>query len=238
MYRMIASIDDLLIERAEHVVVPDECRILERYGRLRTEISVIRNTSPAPTDKYKPPISGNTLRVMVSGYLGRFRGIEKLMDAVGGVDWVTIVAAGHSRDVDIVSELRGLPNTEWHGRLPQEDAARLTSTCDVVFTFYDPSVPINRLAASNKWGDALAVGLPIVVNSEVVKSAWLEREGVACRVAFQDSRQLRAVLLKLHQERDRRRQMGSNALTLYESSYSWDDTVRAWMGVVDRAYGR
>jgi hypothetical protein len=71
------------------------------------------------------------------------------------------------------------PETDFKGEIPQRKALELYQSCDLALTLYDPSVPINRHAESNKWGDCVFLGTPFVVNSEVETAAKFVSAGAA-----------------------------------------------------------
>lgn len=68
-------------------------------------------------------------------------------------------------------------NVTYLGEVPNAAALGHYRAADLVLTYYDPKVQINRYAEPNKWGDCAAMGPPFVVNEEVVTARpWLDAD--------------------------------------------------------------
>lgn len=108
------------------------------------------------------------LIIYVNGWLGRDRGMDialKLSEHFSKED-LTILLAGRI-DCDEAKTLSEQENVVYLGNLSNAEALAGYYASDYVLTYFSPKVEINRLAESNKWGDALATGCGIIVNSEV-----------------------------------------------------------------------
>ena len=78
-------------------------------------------------------------------------------------------------------------HVEYLGKLPQSTVLQIYRIVDLVLTYYDPSVQINRYAESNKWGDCIAMRVPFVVNSEVETARKFVLAGAAFSCPYDDS---------------------------------------------------
>ena len=82
------------------------------------------------------------------------------------------------------------PRVDYRGIVTLAEALELAAGCDAVFCFYAP-VNVNMINASpNKVNDALAVGRPVIINSEVKVAAWVAagRRGLHLRILRRDVR--------------------------------------------------
>jgi hypothetical protein len=96
---------------------------------------------------------------------------------------------------DSAMKLSKLSNVRYFGRLSNAEALSLYCHSDFVFTYYAPDSCINRMAESNKWGDAIKLGVGIIVNSEVVTANYLRSGGAAASFEYADSDSLSRFLM-------------------------------------------
>lgn len=221
--RLLEWIDRGIMKRADYVIFPDECRV-PRWFQGQEKIRIIRNCAPElaqQSDHLDTDPDPDYLTVYTMGYLRESRGVGLLLDAIDRLPRVRVVAAGNCPEADLRSRLSSHPRVNFHGPLPMDKALRLCKVADLIFTFYDPSTEINRLAVSNKWSDAMMMSRPILINSEVVKSKWLEESGVALTCSY-DLEDLVATLRSARSDKELLRKMGRRARHIYEQGYSWE----------------
>ena len=102
-----------------------------------------------------------------------------------------------------------------------------TASCDFVATFYDPRRPINRFAASNKIAETLAVGRPLLINSEQKIAGMLEEYDCAVIADYAEVESLGEELVALRADAERYEAMCRNARRVYEEHYAWEIIHRA-----------
>jgi hypothetical protein len=154
------------------------------------------------------------LIVYANGWIDPSRGSRFLAKAaarlaVMGSDIRFVIAARTQTDAD---DLMSLPNVIDLGALPQTEALAWCRAVDLVATFYDPTVPINRWAEPNKWGDCVTMRTPFVVNSEVRTASEFTDVGAAFATPFDDADALIEMLIGLE----------ANPLILKESCEALD----------------
>lgn len=175
--------------RSQLHIVPGMARYEWRHDRM----VVLRNT-PLAKDfdgaraaaPERPP---HELVIYANGWIGETRGAPVFLEALNlaakrGID-VRFLISGRV-DGPSAPHLINHPAVSFAGELTQKDALALYAVCDAVLTYYDPNIPINRLAESNKWGDAVVLGCPIIVNSEVETARELVDRGAAFSVPYHD----------------------------------------------------
>jgi len=171
--------------------------------------------------KEGPP--ADVLRLYVNGWLTRTRGIPVLLEALRrDPDLpVEIYCAGRPA-CDEAHELLRDRRTRYFGLLSHEESLALYPSCHFAFTYYDPSIPINRIAEPNKWGDCLAMRTPFLANAEIASVVQWIQAG-ACRALPYDDIDALSEFLR----GDARRE----AVTLRENLRGiapeyWDEGVR------------
>lgn len=217
---VIAALDRWVIRRAVRVIVPDESRIVGIDEEARRKFVVIHNcalevTPPAAAEGERP------FTVYAMGYLRQSRGIGLLLDAAARLPGIRVLLAGRVPEPSLEARIRATPFADYRGHLPVREALELCFASDVVFAFYAPDSEINRLAISNKWSDAMMAGRPVLVNSEVLKSPWIEREGIGYACPYGDVDALERVLRSIRDDPDGARERGARARRLFEQGFSW-----------------
>ena len=220
-------VDRRVMRRATAVIFPDEVRVPADPPR-RTVI--VRNAAPDVTLTGAPDPS--VLTVYAMGNLRRDRGIELLLDAAAELPDCRVLAAGKCREPKLASRLAA--EADYRGVLAPAGALALCGEADVVFTFYEPGLEINRRAVSNKWADAMMAARPILINNEVEKARWVleSRVGYACAY---DQGDLVRTLRGIADDRDDAKARGARGRTLWESAYRWDVMEERLVGLIEQA---
>jgi len=148
-----------------------------------------------------PSATSAALRVYVNGWLDPTRGLTLIDGAVaelterGRADITFKVAVGN-----LTAEPPAFfshDNVNYLGSLTHLQSMAEYKTSDAVLTFYDPAIRINRFAIPNKWGDAIAMGTPVIVNEGVQTAAPLRDAGAAFTVPFDAPKALADLLCDL-----------------------------------------
>ncbi|MGG6287614.1 hypothetical protein ACQ4M3_39170 [Leptolyngbya sp. AN03gr2] len=177
---------------------------LSRYDWHCPAMRLLRNT-PTTADfehgrQSRPLHREAAFCIYVNGWVGSTRGapvFHELMVALAErAPDVLMVIAGRIDCPDGEALIR-LPNVEYLGQVDLAQSLGLYHACDVVLTFYDPSIVINRHAESNKWGDCVFVGVPFIVNSEVETAAEFVARGAAWSVEYHNWQALTELIVDI-----------------------------------------
>jgi glycosyltransferase involved in cell wall biosynthesis len=189
LHRILVRLEEWTSRNSAVHLIPGWSRYDFRHGRMK----LLRNT-PTSSDfhaaKAAPAERPDADIVLyVNGWIGETRGapifLELMQRFLAKGTHVVLIAAGWT-DCDAGRTLFKMPNVRFMGELSTEQALALYPACDAVLTYYDPAVPINRQAESNKWGDAIFLGRPFIVNSEVETAAPLVAQGFGFAVPYHD----------------------------------------------------
>jgi glycosyltransferase involved in cell wall biosynthesis len=228
--RMLDWIDGRVMGRASAVIFPDEVRV---PPDAPPHTVIVRNCAPEVELEGTPDPSA--LTVYALGNLRRDRGVELLLDAANEVEGCRVLAAGKCRDAKLAARLEG--EADYRGVLSPTEALALCGEADVVFTFYEPSLEINRRAVSNKWSDAMMAGRPILINTELAKARWVLDSGIGYGCPYAAG-ELAQALGEIAANRDEARRRGSRGRALWESGYRWDVMEERVVELIERAPGR
>lgn len=214
---VLERLDAWVMERADSVIFPDECRV--PATRAPTNAVIVRNSAPEVEITTVPDARGLTVYAM--GNLREDRGIGLLLDAAARLENCRVLAAGKCRDAGLAARLAASPIVDYRGILRPTEALALCGEADVVFTFYAPTSEINRRAVSNKWSDAMMARRPILINSEVEKAAWVAAEGIGFESAY-DVDALVRTLRHIAADRAEAAARGARGRALWESGHRWE----------------
>lgn len=186
---------------------------LERYDYRTTKLYEIANL-PEKCQVEEACHSAKTkqddrLHVYVNGWLNKSRGLEvidhtaEILERENCNDIVFNVAINAGRTTGVLSNFLKRCNVNHLGYLSHTESLAQYPANDVVVTFYDPAIRINRYALPNKWGDAIAMCTPIILNEGIETAAPLITAGMALTVPFDDPNAFVALLRELHNDNSR-----------------------------------
>jgi len=179
---------------------------LERYEYRTPAMRLIPNTPDddllAAAEAVPVERPDARLVVYVNGWLVEDRGIgwiRAVAERLGPSRSIRFILAGRI-DNQESERLCALGTVDCLGKVSQPAAIAWYRAADLVATFYDPAQPINRYAASNKWGDAVFTATGIIMNEEVVTGRPLVEAGAALALRYGDVDALEAALVSLAED--------------------------------------
>lgn len=204
---VIAFLERRVSKAAQKHVIPT----FERYDYRNDSMLEVANMPEVEQVKSANQLASHRVdgrfHVYVNGWLDDSRGLslvkraaEILLDR--GVDNIVFdVAVG--RLTGDGKEFLSLSNVCYLGSLTHIESLAHYRQVDVVVTFYDPKSEINRFALPNKWGDAIAMGTPVIVNRGVRTAQPLVSAGAAFLVDFYSPEELADLLIDLAADESR-----------------------------------
>jgi len=199
---LIAAMESLLARRAVVHVIPSA----QRWSRWSGNLIVVKNTPTRSlldtargiaTDRgYRP--AGDCFTLYVNGWLTETRGTAMILDVVRRLRdcRFRLLLAGKPQ-CRAARELMEEPGVEYAGLIDRKEALALYYRADMVATFYDPSIAINRLAESNKWYECALTRTPFVVNEEVLTAMPFRDAGACFTVRYDDGAALETLIREL-----------------------------------------
>lgn len=214
--------EGLAVRLSSVALVPEAFRrdALPRW--CRAKVAIIRNT---PVDRGVAPPRGpfEPIRLFFGGWLDKGRGLQQLIDLVRENHDFELTLAGEGAP-DIVDEVRSAPRVRYIGFVTHEEIMAETAKAHFVCALYDPARPINRYAASNKLAEALAVGRPVFVNSEMLITKSLEGYDCLIKLPYGEVRDKGAEKIRATMSEGTLayRSKCAAARSAYEALYAWD----------------
>ncbi|MFW6311775.1 MAG: hypothetical protein ACOC1K_06020, partial [Nanoarchaeota archaeon] len=146
-------------------------------------------------------ITKSRLVIYINGWLVETRGrrmiIELAKNIPQGLDIKIFIASPQMEEA-----YENNPYIEYLGVLPYEEALAYYFLSDLVLTFYDPAIEINKVATPNKWGDAILTNTVPILNKgiETVKDYF--PEGGYFEIEYHAIDQLRNTVLDCYYHKD------------------------------------
>ena len=224
--KCVESLESFVADRAAAHVLPAR----ERWQRQGGNVHYVENTPCRRTFRIAEKIAvergfnrDGALTVYANGWLGSVRGLDVLMNAVrGSKQEIRVILAGKlaSPQAEALAESEFC---EYLGLLRPEEALANYSRAHLVFSYYDPSYAIDRLASSGKWAECILSGVPFIVNSEVETANKFRLERACLSTLYHDVDGLRALLDRVAADRAELQRVTAN-LASFRVDF-WDDNM-------------
>ena len=179
--KVIQSVDRAIMRKAKCVIHVDKNRV--NYEKCK--YIIIENS---PSDYFngseKRSYGDIDKTFAVIGNISKGRGIEHIYNFAKEQPKINLLLVGKFYDEKMQNLLKTLDNVDYYDYMPQKDLWQHLSKCCAIFSLYDPSLEINRLAASNKVYDAMMMGIPVITNKEVVNSSFIHENNIGIVINY------------------------------------------------------
>ena len=225
--RLVRSVDIYAIDRADALILADDSRWQQIAGARPKRSAVIYNSpaqefSDGTVQQSQPSQTDETLHLAYIGLLQVERGLLEMLAVLKKHPNWSLDLAGFGGDEDqILAAQQTLPNVHWHGRVPYEQALRLSQAADVLFATYDPAIPNHRFSSPNKVFEAMMLAKPIIVARDTNMDRIIEQAECGLVVPYGDISSLERALQNLQDDPRLRQRLGQNAYQAYQGTYSW-----------------
>jgi len=215
------TIEGAFILCSATTMVPEEFRKSALPSWCQHKISVVRNTPQNVAFSEPANASDRQLRLFYGGWLDWGRGLAKMVQLAEAIPNCQLVVAGEGSK-EIVDFLKSSASIKYIGFIEHQQAIEETRKSHFVLAFYRPNTVINRYAASNKLAESLAVGRPLVLNSEMKITETLGENLSILSSPFDSIETLQQKILDLYNDEARYQEACNEARKLYNSNYDWD----------------
>ena len=226
--KIIAYLEKAGIQFTDVLFLVDEARIPQIKGAKIKKIEYIYNTPQEKVNSGKIPELNKKNGEIIIFYAGsldseRVRSIKMIIEAVRDIKDIKLIVAGTGQDQNIIEKIAANPgnNIEYLGWISYEEVISFTYKSDILFAFYDPSLPNNRLASPNKLFEAMMCSKPIIVNNCTSMADIVSDEKNGFVVPYGDIAQIKEAIINLINDPSLREKLGENGRKAYVQKYSW-----------------
>lgn len=241
--RLIRWVDLRAINLADGVILADDSRQDQIRGARPARLAIVYNSpeellQDATAPQMDRGVPHDNLRLAYIGLLQVERGLLPVLEVLQGHPTWSLDLAGFGGDSErILSIANGIPNVRWHGRVPYEQALRLSQAADVLLATYDPAIPNHRYASPNKVFEGMMLGKPVIVAEGTHMDRLVTSASCGLVVPYGDKDALERALLQLEGQAEMRRQLGDNGRKAYLASYSWAEMQRRLLALYAQVLG-
>jgi glycosyltransferase involved in cell wall biosynthesis len=222
---IIHRMDIWAINQADGVILADHSRN-EQIAGSQPKRSIIIYNSPRDlmcSINYQAISPVGRLKLSYIGLLQYERGIFDLIEVLSKhVQWELELGGYGPEEEKIRDKVEGISNIHWHGRIPHHRALELNSASDVMIAIFDPSIPNNRYASSNKLFEAMMLNKPIIVARNTNMDRIVQEHECGIIMDYGDQSGLEEALQDLAQDPDQRQRLGENGRISYEQLFNWE----------------
>lgn len=218
---IISNFEIFCIQFVDFVIIVDNSRYIQIRDAKIKNLDVIMNCPNDIVNGSKK--SPNTeFIIFYGGMISKTRGLMELINSIKDLDNIKVIIAGMGEDEDLFKEVSSkIKNVTYLGWINYEKYIDFTLSSDLIFGFYDPRIPNNRLASPNKLFEAMMCKTPIIVNEETTMSEIIKKENCGLVVPYNDQNLLRESILKLKENPELCLKMGENGRKAFERKYNW-----------------
>lgn len=216
----IQAVSQFCKSLSERLVVTDHLRC-ERLGKYRKKATIIGNVPEDPGGHLSQDFPTGKIKILVTGAMSQSRGLEQILRAVERNPDMRIIAAGRASDAYAEDVFLKHEQVEYQGVVTPLESLELAASCDAIFAYYAPTSQNHIYASPNKLFDAMSVGRPVIINSEVKMSQLAADTSVGLLSPYEDIDCLDSLLKSLPERRDNLPHFAKAARKCYVEDYSW-----------------
>ncbi len=209
---------------ADAVVVVND-RFVSYLGRLgfdEKKLVVVMNAPPAESGR-RTRRGKESFNVLYYGWLGEERGVKLLMEAVSGLDGVTLTLAGRGELEGMVKERAAKdPSIRFLGWLRMEDLDPVIRSADLIPSLYEPRTRNALLATPGKLLTAMSLSIPTLVPSGTYQAEIVEGHNCGVVVDWNDVDDVRRAIKSLAADSETYARLAAAAYDAFRSSFSWE----------------
>lgn len=221
--KSFALLENFCLSFADGIIVVDSRKQQIKSSNIKI-LEVIPN---CPTDlvfKSQEDKRQKDFTVYYGGWISETRGLKQLCEAVRDTPDVKVIIAGYGPDENTLKEFsKSLRNIEFKGILTNKESLEWTVNSDAVFAFYDPDIPINKVAVPAKIPEAMMCSKPVLINSESsLVAEIIRKEKCGLTISYNDVEGLKKAISELKRSPKLRTILGQNGRRAFEKEYNWD----------------
>lgn len=218
------KLEKKLVKHIDHLVTVNEP--LKKYFEKLTNvpITIVMNCDEIISEKYI--ISKNDVfTVLFIGNFHRSRFFPEIVDVLGGIKNIKFVIAGKKEHIELYHEIEDrcnkYENVEFLGQISGKEVIPKTVECDVVICMLDPKRIASRIATANKQFNAMVCGRPIICIIGTNSGDMTEKLNCGLVIDY-DLNGIKEAVIKLRDDEELCKKLGSNALKAALEEYNWE----------------
>ena len=218
--RKIARLVGTIVYKFSDKLIATDSTRFDQMGQYKQKTIIVENVpeDPGPSLSLRLPIGD--IKIWVAGSLHRHRGLKQILLAIDRTD-ATIIAAGWPNDVFAQETFIKHPKVKYLGVITAPESLQNAAKCDAVFAYYAPISENNINASPNKLHDAMSIGRPIILNSEVKISDFVREKKIGWTCPYNDVDKLTTIIDNLGAKRNTLPSFAIHARSTFKGGNDW-----------------
>ena len=225
---LISNLDNFTMKFADVIIIADDSRIYQIGQNIKNKIITINNAPEESIFRKNSKDEGDTkFKIFLGGKITGQRCTDLIISAVKGMENVQLIIKGYCGEEEYISKLSSLTKDmknvtmDLNGVL-YDEIIQNTLNADLTLALYDPGIPNNVYASPNKLFEAMASGIPIIVNENTSMANIVQKENCGIVIPFGDKDSLIEAISCLKDNKGLRKKLGDNGRKAYENKYNWE----------------
>ena len=223
--RVTQAVSLAAARRAADIVLVVNDRFVGYLGRLgfrASKLVVVMNAPPRAAGR-KRSAAGSPFNVLYYGWLGEERGVKLLVEAVQGLEGVTLTLAGRGELEPYVKEWSAKnPSIMFLGWLKMRDLEPIMAQADLIPSLYEPRTKNAQIATPGKLLTAMSLSVPCVVPAGTYQAEIVERYGCGVVVDWRDAGDVKRAISGLAADGALYARLAAASYDAFASAFSWE----------------
>lgn len=220
------QVDKLFMRLAKAVIVIDEAQVGEFGGIPNSRIVPVYDTPANTFDKIDiSPHKNEAFTLFYAGFFFKARrmNLDKIFAAIKNIEGVKVVIAGSGDQVEEIKEWSGrMPDKiEFLGFISPEEVLQWSTTANLLFVARTPEIAANKYNCGSTFLRALMFGRPFLANQGTATGDKVVEENCGLVVDANNAEEIREAIVKLKDNPELCKELGTNGRRAYEQRYSW-----------------
>ena len=176
-------------------------------------------------------------RVLLCGWLVKSRGLDILNQIIANTDETIQFILMGSGDNEAINKISECKRVQYISHGTRKETLNEMSKVDINLALYDPEIMINRYALPQKIYDALLIGCPILINSEVQLSEELSENELCIKAPYKNPRKIADIINYYGSNKSDLKIMSEKILKYNKENYNYNDISVKGIEIYSRITG-
>jgi len=225
MTRVTQSVFLALARKTSDAVLVVNERFVAYLGNIgfdTTKLVVVMNAPPLSSGRrFKP--RGKEFGVLYYGWLGEERGVKLLVEAVQGLEGISLTLAGRGELEGWVRESAAKNSSvRFLGWLKMQDLEPLIKEADLIPSLYEPRTRNAMIATPGKLLTAMSLSLPSLVPDGTYQAEIVKEYNCGVVVDWKEVTDVRRAIKRLAADPELYERLAEASYEAFGSAFSWE----------------
>jgi glycosyltransferase involved in cell wall biosynthesis len=230
LHSLINSLEEFYANKSDVLIAVSEKIFMTFRKKPKSCITIMNCPEDYLSDG--PRQQASCYRLLYTGAIRRGRGLEILSSILADLKDTELVITGKVKDLQLQSEITGIPNIKYYGFLDRKELLDLEINSHVMVALYDLTLQNQyEYGVANKVLEAMMCGVAVITNisHELVKDT---RCGILVDYGKVD--EIRQAIITLKDNTQLRKFYATNGRQAFLKKYNWTKMEEKLYSIYDR----